>query len=243
MNFTVKFNPTMKCTINKHPILLKKFASWIILSIKSRTKRAINISPVHFIKMSTDKHHWLCWHASIIRISALSKRFDRETGQVSSRKSVIGKHPIDSHLLPRKKKQNWLSNENFHFPVPFNLSPARNCLIKGRNRGGDFLGSMPFVPRDETFEKLFADVTSPFDRKIYPNRIRPPPPPHIGDSRTVSFSSVFLWNGWEKGREKAVSMRWFEYDRRIFKQRGEYLNIGLRVDGKSESIIVASVFE
>lgn len=38
-------------------------------------------------------------------------------------------------------------------------------------------------------------------------------------------------------------MRWFEYDRRIFKQRGEYLNIGLRVDGKSESIIVASVFE
>lgn len=38
-------------------------------------------------------------------------------------------------------------------------------------------------------------------------------------------------------------MRWFEYDRRIFKQRGEYLNIGLRVDGKSESIVVASVFE
>lgn len=157
MNFTVKFNPTMKCTINKHPILLKKFASWIILSIKSRTKRAINISPVHFIKMSTDKHHWLCWHASIIRISALSKRFDRETGQVSSRKSVIGKHPIDSHLLPRKKKQNWLSNENFHFPVPFNLSPARNCLIKGRNReeGRGFPWIDAFRSQGRNFRKTF----------------------------------------------------------------------------------------
>lgn len=202
MNFTVKFNPTMKCTINKHPILLKKFASWIILSIKSRTKRAINISPVHFIKMSTDKHHWLCWHASIIRISALSKRFDRETGQVSSRKSVIGKHPIDSHLLPRKKKQNWLSNENFHFPVPFNLSPARNCLIKGRNRGGDFLGSMPFVPRDETFEKLFADVTSPFDRKIYPNRIRSPPRLISGILERFRFPPCFCEMDEKRGERK-----------------------------------------
>lgn len=105
---------------------------------------------------------------------------------------MIGKHPIDSHLLPRKKKQNWLSNENFHFPVPFNLSPARNCLIKGRNRGGDFLGSMPFVPRDETLEKLFADVTSPFDRKIYPNRIRSPPASYRGFSNGFVFLRVFV---------------------------------------------------
>lgn len=52
-------------------------------------------------------------------------------------------------------------------------------LFNKREKQGrrEFLGSMLYVPRDETFEKLFADVTSivRFIRIVFD----PIPPPYI----------------------------------------------------------------
>lgn len=65
---------------------------------------------------------------------------------------MIDKHPIDS----LKKKAE------FRMKISIFLSLLYLELFNKREKQGrrEFLGSMLYVPRDETFEKLFADVTS-----------------------------------------------------------------------------------
>lgn len=120
---------------------------------------------------------------------------------------------INIQSIPWKKKQN------FEWKFPFSRSISPELFNKREKQGRrEFLGSMLYVPRDETFEKLFADVTS-IVRFIW-IVFDPIPPPHI--EKRFRF---LLWKGWKKGwKKKAI-------DGRIFKQmdgiqRSEYLNIG-----------------
>lgn len=126
---------------------------------------------------------------------------------------------INIQSIPWKKKQN------FEWKFPFSRSISPELFNKREKQGKEeFLGSMLYVPRDETFEKLFADVTS-IVRFIW-IVFDPIPPPHI--EKRFRF---LLWKGWKKGWKKKQLMEEF-----LNKWNVE-ANIWI-LDDKSESIWV-----